>query len=662
MRDLWISKSIYGEEEIQAVVNVLRSGWLGIGKKSEELERKMCEFIGTKYGMFINSGSSALLLGLKVLNLPKGTEVITCAAGFPSTMNPILHLGLTPVVVDAELDTFNIDPKEVTKAITKKTGAIVFAHAAGNMCNMKELIPILDKYPSVEDACLVAGTKVKTFSGDKNIEDVKEGDLVLTRNGYKKVLKSGITGYKNVITKLGLTGTPNHPVITCKGVIRLDTLGVSDIIYIWNEKLSSIEVKSIIDTQPLLKDKEDYIFGDILKSFHFHSIDKFGLIIMEKFLKDFTFIIKTVINSIIIYPTLNLLLHYYTLDYTSKKQEDWKQQIKILNLLERKLLFGTKVKKEGNGIKYTEKNVGLIKKLLLKFVRFVEKNIKHSFQLGQKTVQNNVKKKVAVYNLKIDSSHEFFANNILVHNCDTLGGEYKGKKAGSFGTVGAFSLFASHHITAAGGGGMAVTNDEKIMTDMFSMRDWGKRYVKPGYYQRNFSKYDTDIAGIPYDVSYSYDTVGYNMKLIEVGAAFAVEQMKRLPGFIKRRNENFENLYELVFDKYKLGKYLILPRWYEGHVPAWFFFVVTLRDGLKVTRKQLGDYLESKGVRTRPFFAGNITEQPALKDSDFKKVGALKNSDKLMKDTIMVGIHPGLTDNDIEYTADTFRSFFKQYA
>lgn len=398
MKDLWISKSIYGDEEKKAVMEVLDSGWLGIGKKSEELERLFSEFIGVKYGMFVNSGSSALLLGLKSLNLPKGTEVVTCAAGFPSTLSPILHLGLNPVVVDAELDTFNIDPQEVKKAITKKTGAIVFAHAAGNLCNMKLLEPLLDKYPSVEDGC------------------------------------------------------------------------------------------------------------------------------------------------------------------------------------------------------------------------------------------------------------------------DCLGGSYQDKMVGSFGTVSAFSLFASHHITAAGGGGMVMTDSEKIMTDMFSMRDWGKRYVKPGYYQRNFSKYDTDIAGIPYDISYSYDTVGYNMKLIEIGAAFAVEQMRRLAGFIDRRNENFAHLYRLVFKEYGLGKYLIPPRWYEDHKPSWFFFVVTLRNGLKCTRKMFGDYLEEHGVRTRPFFAGNITLQPALRQTGIRRVGNLENSNKLMRDTIMVGVHPGLTSDDMQYIADTFRSFFEKYA
>lgn len=397
MRDLWISKAIYGEEEKKAVINVLDSGWLGIGKKSAELEQKMCDFIGTKYGMFINSGSSALLLGLKALDLKPGSEVITCAAGFPSTMNPILHLGYTPVLVDAELDTFNIDPKEVERAITKKTGAIIFAHAAGNLCNMEKLIPILKNYPSIEDGC------------------------------------------------------------------------------------------------------------------------------------------------------------------------------------------------------------------------------------------------------------------------DCLGGSYNEKMVGSFGTVSAFSFFASHHITAAGGGGMAMTNNEQIMTNMFSMRDWGKRYVKPGYYQRNFSKYDTDIGGIPYDISYSYDTVGYNMKLIEVGAAFAVEQMKKLPGFIKKRNTNFHLLLKLIKEN-KLDRYFILPRWYKDHIPSWFFFVLTIRDEMKFNRKQLGDYLESKGIRTRPFFAGNISKQPALKDLRIRKIGSLKNSNKLMADSIMVGVHPALNDDDMEYISDTLTRFIKKYA
>ncbi len=158
-KDIWISKAMYGQEEKDAVMRVLDSGWLGIGKESAKFEQSMADYIGVKHAMFVNSGSSALLLGLKALDLPKGAEVITCAAGFPATLNPILHCGFMPVLVDCELDTYNINPKEVEKAITPKTGAIVFAHAAGNVCDMKNLGPILEKYPSIEDACDTLGGK-----------------------------------------------------------------------------------------------------------------------------------------------------------------------------------------------------------------------------------------------------------------------------------------------------------------------------------------------------------------------------------------------------------------------------------------------------------------------------------------------------------------------
>ena len=243
--------------------------------------------------------------------------------------------------------------------------------------------------------------------------------------------------------------------------------------------------------------------------------------------------------------------------------------------------------------------------------------------------------------------------------CDTLGARYKDRMIGSFGTVSALSFFASHHITAAGGGGMALTNDERMMTNMFSLRDWGKRYTEPGYYQRNFSAYDTNVDGIPYDVSYSYDTVGYNMKLIEIGAAFVNEQFKRLPAFVEKRNKNHAYFMKHFFEEKKYERFFIPPRVYPNHTPSWFFFVFILQDGVSFTRKQFGTYLEKHGIHTRPFFAGNIIRQLALRNASFRVSGSLANADKLMRDAIMIGVHPGLTDENLTFVTDTVDSFLE---
>lgn len=657
-RDVLISKAVFGQEEKDAVMKVLDNGWLGPGEESRTFERRMADYIGVNHGMFVNSGSSALLLGLKSLGIPQGAEVITCAAGFPSTLSPIIHAGYMPVLVDCELDTMNIDPQKVKEAVTDKTGALVFAHAAGNVCDMKGLEDVLDAYPSVEDACLVAGTKVKTSEGDMNIEEIKKGDYVLTRKGYKKVLYSKMTGYKNVITRFGITGTPDHPVITDKGLVRLDALNLSDKIYVWNEKQLFIEEKNIIDIQMPPKDKEGFIFGGILNVFRFLCIGRFGLTTMGIFLKSCMFIIKMEINLIMTYPISNLLLPYHMPAYTSQIQDDWNRQAEILNSHKAKHRNGTRVKMGENGIKNMERSVGLIKKNLQKYAISVVKNIKLIFLKGQNTALPLAKINIVpVFNLLIEDAHEFFANNILVHNCDCLGGSYKSKMVGSFGTVSAFSFFASHHITAAGGGGMVLTNEESRMTKMFSMRDWGKRYISPTYYQRNFSRYDTMIDGIPYDLSYSYDTIGFNMKLIELGAAFANAQMNRLPDFINKRNENFHYLYEQFYVKRDFSKFFIPPRIYDGNMPSWFFFVFILRDGVGFTRKEFGEYLEDRGIHTRPFFAGNILRQPALKRIPARVVGTLDNANKLMEDAVMIGVHPGLTDSDREYVVEVVEEF-----
>jgi CDP-4-dehydro-6-deoxyglucose reductase, E1 len=109
----------YGEEEIKAVEACLRDGWLaGFGPRSIEFEEKVAAFFGKKYGVFVNSGSSACLLALAVLKLPKGTKVITPACTFSTTLAPIIQLGLDPVFVDVGLDDYVTQVDEVLAAVT----------------------------------------------------------------------------------------------------------------------------------------------------------------------------------------------------------------------------------------------------------------------------------------------------------------------------------------------------------------------------------------------------------------------------------------------------------------------------------------------------------------------------------------------------------------
>lgn len=122
----------YGEEEIKAVEDSLRDGWLAPSKRTEEFENKVSHYFGKKYGVMVNSGSSANLLALCVADIYPGNEVITCALTFSTTVAPIVQRGATPVFIDSDPLTFVPSVESIIKAITPKTRAILLANLAGS--------------------------------------------------------------------------------------------------------------------------------------------------------------------------------------------------------------------------------------------------------------------------------------------------------------------------------------------------------------------------------------------------------------------------------------------------------------------------------------------------------------------------------------------------
>ena len=124
----------YGEEEIKAVEACLRDGWLaGFGDRTVEFEKRVADLFGKKSGLFVNSGSSAILLGLCALNLPKGSEVVTPACGFATTVAPLVQLGLKPVFCDVGLNTYVPSVEDLKKVVTPETKCLLLPNLIGNM-------------------------------------------------------------------------------------------------------------------------------------------------------------------------------------------------------------------------------------------------------------------------------------------------------------------------------------------------------------------------------------------------------------------------------------------------------------------------------------------------------------------------------------------------
>lgn len=158
----------FDSQEYIAAVKTLLNEWLVLGNEAIKFERKFPKFFDKKYGLLTNSGSSANLLMMSVMtskrgyNLPKGTKVITPIAGFPTTINPIFQVGFTPIFVDIELETLNLDLNQVEQACINHPDAkiITFAHVLGNPPNMIRLMEIVEKYNLIllEDCCDALGS------------------------------------------------------------------------------------------------------------------------------------------------------------------------------------------------------------------------------------------------------------------------------------------------------------------------------------------------------------------------------------------------------------------------------------------------------------------------------------------------------------------------
>ena len=164
-----VSGKVIGATELKNMVEASLDGWLTTGRFNQKFEEELANFLGVKCLLTVNSGSSANLIAFSTLTSPKlkeralqkGDEVISVAAGFPTTVNPIIQFGAVPVFIDVKIPTYNIDENLVEGAITKKTKAIMLAHTLGNPFNVKRIKEICDKYNLwlIEDSCDALGSK-----------------------------------------------------------------------------------------------------------------------------------------------------------------------------------------------------------------------------------------------------------------------------------------------------------------------------------------------------------------------------------------------------------------------------------------------------------------------------------------------------------------------
>ncbi|MBO9610065.1 MAG: lipopolysaccharide biosynthesis protein RfbH [Paenibacillaceae bacterium] len=246
---------------------------------------------------------------------------------------------------------------------------------------------------------------------------------------------------------------------------------------------------------------------------------------------------------------------------------------------------------------------------------------------------------------------------VIEDNCDALGSTYGGKLTGTFGDIGTSSFYPAHHITM-GEGGAVYTNHPLLKTILESFRDWGRDcWCASGCDNTCSKRFGWQLGDLPYgyDHKYTYSHLGYNLKATDLQAAIGLEQLGKLPDFVQRRIDNFRRLREGLRE---LEDKLMLPEATPNSSPSWFGFVMTIRDGSRYARDRIMRYLEERGIQTRPLFAGNLIRQPAFAGVAYRLGSSLDATDKIMRDTFLVGVYPGLSPRMIDYMIDSIKDAF----
>jgi CDP-4-dehydro-6-deoxyglucose reductase, E1 len=245
---------------------------------------------------------------------------------------------------------------------------------------------------------------------------------------------------------------------------------------------------------------------------------------------------------------------------------------------------------------------------------------------------------------------------LLDDSCDTLAPYIGDKTVASFADVTTTSFYGSHIITACGMGGMVLTDSEQIRDRVITLRDWGR----VGNDQEEFDdRFNFKIDDIPYDAKFLYSEFGYNLKMNESAAAFGLEQVKKLPKFMKQRHDNFEALYQFFI---RFEDWFYMPKLIEGATTNWLAFPLTIKEGAPFTRYELLRHLESKGIQTRVLFSGNIIRHPVYKRNGFmwRSASPLKNADYIMANGFLLGCHQGMGQEEVDYIAEAVEEFFKK--
>lgn len=249
---------------------------------------------------------------------------------------------------------------------------------------------------------------------------------------------------------------------------------------------------------------------------------------------------------------------------------------------------------------------------------------------------------------------------VIEDSADTLGATIEGKNSGFYSDMSITSFYGSHIINCAGNGGALAINDKKVMERAKLLRSWGRSSSLFNEQSEAIeNRFNVDLDGIDYDAKFVFETVGYNLEGNEVGAAFGMAQLQKLPKNIATRQTNFARQCDF-FSKHE--QYFDNPAELDGCNTAWLAFPILIKDNAPFSRKEFQIYLENRNIQTRVVFTGNILRQPMCRNIEKRVMpGGYPNADNIMKRGVLLPLHHGLTESMFSRLHKTIDEFLSQF-
>jgi len=247
---------------------------------------------------------------------------------------------------------------------------------------------------------------------------------------------------------------------------------------------------------------------------------------------------------------------------------------------------------------------------------------------------------------------------VIEDSCDALGPALRGSPTGRRSDFTVTSFASSHIITCAGGGGMVMMDGEGDRDRALLLRRWGRRSELHFFgSKRRDHNFWEDLDGVHYDNQFIFDELGWNFEPSEVGAAFGLEQLKKLPGNKARRQRNFDLYTEWFTDHSDVFQ---PPRQLNGLDTAWLCYPVLIRADAGIARAAVQEYLDGHDVDTRTVWTGNVSRQPMMRGTTFRvPESGLPNADAVMERAFLLPCNHGMEDSDVSYVLDQLEGFLK---